>query len=179
MEDKSKFGPVLIFCTTSVFLLYCGFGEVCYFVFGEKLTTPLITSNLPKGNPVTWILKILLCINVLFTYPLILYPASILCEEYIFKSMKKSSCRTWLKNLFRALLVAFTVVVAVALGTNVGNFLSLLGGFSCVVMAYTLPAIFHYKLMAKTTCSKFIDILIIIVSLFIVVFVTTLVLLNW
>lgn len=89
-EDKNKFGTVLIACTTSVFVLYLTFGEVCYFVFGPLLNAPIITSNLPKGNVVTWILKIALCINVVFTYPLILYPATIICEDYIFRSMKKS-----------------------------------------------------------------------------------------
>ena len=71
-------------------------------------------------------------------------------EHNIFKGVKKGVKRYWLRNLFRALLVLFTVIVALWLGDKLDKFLSLLGGIACIPITFTLPALFHYKLVAKT-----------------------------
>lgn len=43
-EDAAK---VLFYVCATVFLIYCGFATYCYFIYGDELTQPLITSNLP------------------------------------------------------------------------------------------------------------------------------------
>jgi len=50
-------------------LLYVGFGEFCLFVYGDEITNPLITANLPSGV-VVWVIKVCFSINLFFTYPL-------------------------------------------------------------------------------------------------------------
>jgi proton-coupled amino acid transporter len=76
-------------------------------------------------------------------------------------------------------MVAFTVIISLALGQKLTEFLSLLGGLACTPIAFTLPALFHYKLCAETKKDKYIDIAIIILSLIIMVFCTVFCLINW
>jgi proton-coupled amino acid transporter len=75
-ENKEQFPKILLTVLTTVFLLYTFFGEFCYIIYGSAITKPLITSNLPEGDPVVSIIKVLFCINLFFTYPLVIYPAN-------------------------------------------------------------------------------------------------------
>lgn len=52
---------------------------------------------------------ILFCIQLMFTYPLVLYPANIIVESVLYRGWPKSKKRQWSKNLTRTILVAITV----------------------------------------------------------------------
>lgn len=117
MEVTQKpeiYNKILFYVLLTVMLLYVSFGEYCLFIYGELLKTPLITDNLPQ-NAVVYVIKIFFSINLVFTYPLQLHPASIIIESYIFKGMPKSPKRMWLKNLLRTILVMFTVIFCLSL----------------------------------------------------------------
>lgn len=73
--DKKKYRTVLFIVITTVFLVYLSFGEFCYIIYGNALKLPLITSNLPEDNILIPIIKIAFCINLVFSYPLVIYPA--------------------------------------------------------------------------------------------------------
>lgn len=118
--------------------------------WGNKIESPLIT-DLLRPNFIGWGIKGLFAINLVFSYPLILYPAHIVVENYLYHSWPKSKKRQWSKNFTRALLVAFTVVVTIAMQHKVDKFLGILGAVSCTPIAFTFPALFHYKAAAETT----------------------------
>ena len=178
-EKQDVFPKVLFAVITTVFILYLAFGLFCFFVYGSALATPLITSNLPPTNPVSWVIKILFCFNLIFSYPLVIYPANMIIESYLFGKMPFSTFRKWLKNLYRTIMVGFTVIIALLLGNALGSFLALLGAFSCTPIAFTLPALFHYKLVAKTGLARTVDLLLIIVSLFIMIFCSAFSIYTW
>ena len=48
------------------------------------------------------------------------------------------------------MLVGFTVIVTMLVGDNIGKFLGILGAVTCTPIAFTFPAMFHLKLLAKT-----------------------------
>lgn len=151
-EDEEKYPKILFYCITSVLSLYIVFGLMCYFSYGSHLLiSPIITSNLPNHDVFVDIVKVLYCINLVFSYPLVIYPANIIAEEYLFSKMKKSKKRMWLKNLYRAIMVLFTIVSALILDKKLDKFLSLIGAVACTPIAFTLPSIFHWKLVANTT----------------------------
>jgi amino acid permease len=60
-----------------------GFGIIGYLVYGDS-TKQIATQMLPQGHLV-FIVQILLCLAILFTYPLQLYPITEVIESYIFK----------------------------------------------------------------------------------------------
>ena len=76
--------------------LYVAFGMYCTTVWQTNLET-IITSQLqntdfvPKGLHYTVI--ILFCFNLLFTYPLMLYPAHIIVENTLYSSWAKTKKR--------------------------------------------------------------------------------------
>lgn len=94
---------------------------------------------------------ILFCFNLLFSYPLVLYPAHIIIENSLYSDWKKSKKRQWTKNLTRTMLVTFTVVFTMLINTKINKFIGVLGSLTCTPIAFTFPAAFHLKAIAKTT----------------------------
>ena len=147
-------------------IVYIFFGNWMYFAYGRERIGeyPLITDVLPQGDiPVALICGIWI-INLIFTYPLVLHPANMVIEGYAFGTLKKGPKRKWLKNISRTLLVAFTVVLSIALKDTLDKLESINGAFACIPLAFLLPCLFHYKLVAETRKEKIIDLTITIFS---------------
>ena len=71
-----KFVSILIaaiFTLTAVFIF---FGELCYLAWGANLNKPIVTEMLPPTSVVVMIMKLLFCINLLFSYAINVYPAN-------------------------------------------------------------------------------------------------------
>jgi len=142
------------------------------------MTTPLITDELPN-SAITYIVKFLFSINLLFSYPLVLYPANIIVENILYDNMEKTRRRQMLKNITRTLMVGATVSITILLGDKLDKFLSILGALTCTPIAFTFPALFHFKSCAETKLQKFIDGSLVFMSLIIMVYCTYLGLKNW
>lgn len=118
-------------------------------------------------------------LNLVFSYPLVLYPAHVLLENYLYAGWPKSRKRQCSKNLNRTLLVAFTVAVTLLLDDKLGAFLSINGAVTCTPITFGIPALFHYKKVAETTCQKVVDLSVVAISVFIFVFCTYEGVTNW
>ena len=84
---------ILLAVLTTVMVSYIGFAEFCMFTYGDELTKPLITSNLPRGSVFIYFIKLAFCFNLFFTYPLVIYPANMIIESYVYAKMEKSKKR--------------------------------------------------------------------------------------
>ena len=113
-EKPEQFPKILLFVLMTVMILYTGFGEFNYCAYGGQLEDPLITTYLDQGVLV-WIIKIFFSINIIFTYTLMIFPANIIIEGYVYRNMEKSFKRQMLKNLTRSIMVAFTVTFCLLL----------------------------------------------------------------
>ena len=142
------------------------------------MKTPLITDELPN-SAITYIVKFLFSINLLFSYPLVLYPANIIVENILYDNMPKTRRRQMLKNITRTLMVGATVTITILLGDKLDKFLSILGALTCTPIAFTFPALFHFKSCAETKTQKFIDGSLVFASLIIMVYCTSLGVKNW
>ena len=136
----------------TIALVYITYGWIVYTGFGHEKN--LDNSFNPSTNfiPDGWfkyIILVLYCFNLFFSYPLVLFPAHTIIESYLYSKMEASKKRTWYKNITRSLLVAFTVGLTVGIGPKIGKFVSILGSLTCTPIAFTWPALFHYKLVAK------------------------------
>lgn len=142
MKDKSKFGKTLGLTIFFIAALYGGFGLMGYFAFGEN-TKDIITANMWKG-PLSTIVQLGLCINLFFTFPLMMNPVYEVFERRFWDG---KYC-LWLR---------WTLVLAVSLVAlfvpNFTDFLSLVGSSTCCVLGFVLPALFHY-LTFKDEMSK-------------------------
>lgn len=143
MEDKSKFGKILGFTMLFIGLMYGSFGAMGYFAYGAN-TKEIITSNMGKGLMST-LVQMGLCINLFFTFPLMMNPVYEVFERRFWDGMY---C-LWL----RWLLVLVVTLLAL-LVPNFADFLSLVGSSSCCVLGFVLPALFHYLIFKEETDRK-------------------------
>lgn len=116
-----------------------------------------------------YIIEIMFCLNLVFTYPLMIYPANNVIESYLYKGWPKSRKRQMCKNFNRFLMVIFTVIIAIILGPSLDKFLSVLGGVGCAPIAFIFPALFHSKI-AETPKQKRIDQVIVGVAVILAIF---------
>jgi len=65
------------------------------------------------------------------------------------------------------------------MASQLDKFLAILGALGCTPVAFTLPTLFHYKLLAETRKEKLIDIAVIVLSLIILVFCTSFGVYSW
>ncbi|CAL9159755.1 unnamed protein product [Musa hybrid cultivar] len=135
--DKSKFGRTLGLSMAFIALIYGLFGVLGYAAFGDE-TRDIITANLGAGA-LTVLIQLGLCINLFFTFPVMMNPVFEVAERWL---CGKMYC-WWLRWAFVA-----AVSLVATLVPNFADFLSLVGGSVCVVLGFVLPAVFHLKVFS-------------------------------
>ena len=136
--------------------IYVTFSEFCLFVYYDQFMdsgAPLIVSYLP-AVPTAYVIKGLFAINLIISYPLMLYPANMIIESYLYAGWPKSRKRQCFKNINRAVLILITIVLALSAWDKLDLFLSITGALFCTPIAFILPALFHYKACAETKGKK-------------------------
>jgi solute carrier family 36 (proton-coupled amino acid transporter) len=69
-KDQSKLPKILLAVLLTNCIFYTGFGEFCFFVWGNELEgKPLITMNLPQGW-IVWVIKCLYSVNIVISITL-------------------------------------------------------------------------------------------------------------
>ena len=76
-------------------------------------------------------------------------------------------------------MVAFTVVLSVSLMETLDKLESINGAFACIPIAFLLPSLFHYKLVAETRREKIVDLVMVAVSLVLQVVCTVVTFMFW
>jgi len=177
-KNPETYHRIVIGVIFTVAVIYISFGQFCVMAWGDKLDTPLITDELGEG-PAAWIVKILFAVNLVFSFPLVLYPAIMIVENYLYTGWPKSKKRQLSKNIDRTLMVAFVTILTVALKQKLDKFLAILGALACTPVAFVFPSLFHFKACAETPMQKAIDLIILAFSLSVMVFCTGLGILGW
>lgn len=82
---------ILGYVLTTVLALYIFFGFICLFTYGKKLELDnIITQTISRDedNRLDYFLiaiKIAFSFNLLFSYPLVIYPANMIFEDNLYK----------------------------------------------------------------------------------------------
>jgi len=178
--DKDQYYTVVVLTCMLITAVYLFFAEYCLFAWYGDFTPeqPLITEYLPN-NWYTILVKFLFAIQLVISYTLVIYPANMIVEGYAFKGWPKSRKRQMCKNFSRGIIVALTIIAALCIYNKLESFLSITGSLTCTPIAFTLPAWFHYKICAKTTMQKAIDLTVLIFSLVLLVYCTFFAIINW
>ncbi|KAK9287161.1 hypothetical protein L1049_015572 [Liquidambar formosana] len=132
MKEKEKFGKILGWAMAFITLMYGGFGVLGYFAFGEE-TKDMITANLGKGL-VNTLVQLGLCINLYFTFPLMMNP--------VYELVERRFCGGRYCLWLRWVLVLVVSLVALTV-PNFTDFMSLVGSSVCCALAFVFPALFH------------------------------------
>lgn len=96
--NKEQYLSILTYVLCFIFILYIAFSEFCIFSYGEASVSsdPLITASMPQADIIVWIVEILFCFNLVFSYPLMAHPAFIVIEGYLYKGWPKSRFQTFI-----------------------------------------------------------------------------------
>ena len=127
---------------------------------------------LPADNLAVILMKFIFSFNLVFSYPLCIYPTNEIFGKWFCSNVRKGNWRYWLKNLQRTIVVVLSVVFALTIANKIDKFLGLVGALLCAPLAMTIPALVHLILLAKTTRAKCIDIALIVGSVPILAFST-------
>ena len=170
VENKESYFRLVCIVVTSIAIFYISFCEFTNLGYDfENHSYLLITDALPPQSLFTYSLKFAFTVNLFFTYPMQLAPAVTLIESYIFDEKSEVTLqRKWTQNLIRALLVAFTITLAILIYTKITLFVEVVAAATCCPLAFTLPALFHWKLKGKAKSDMIIVILTSILTVFMV-----------
>lgn len=190
MRTKSRFHVVLrvsLVILTAVLMIV---GVMGFVTFGDKTSSILLT-NFGK-TPVVAVVKVVLIIGILFTYPLQIIPVIQFLEMILLGSMGgtdytanedstletelqpsqqeesriDSSERTvdetgqqtqapdmFVRNRWRIgirfFVIGATAMIAMLAGKSFGLVQSLVGSLGASCLAYTAPALFHYRIFGR------------------------------
>ena len=97
--NKEQYPKIVIGVIMTVAALYISFGLFTVSVWGEN-TADLITKNVDKETTtapqwLNYLIKILFMSNLLFSYPLVLYPTHLIVEKNLYSGWEKSKKRQW------------------------------------------------------------------------------------
>jgi len=177
-KEPEKFPKILAAAIGTLACFYTFFGLVTYLTFGSGLIQPIITEMLPAENSMVIIIKICFCMNLIFSYAIMINPTNAILENWMFPA-KASVGRRWARNASRFLVVVSAAVLAVFLADILDKFFGLIGALLCAPLAFMFPAMLHLKIIASTRSEKMIDWLIIFISLGALIFCVTQSVLSW
>ena len=145
--------------------VYIGFALLCDFTWGSDMDQPIVTQMLPSDSVTVIIMKFLFSLNLVCSFPIVIYPTNVALEEWFCKCFKKDAKKLyWMQNFSRMCVAISVTLFAVFLADKLDKFLGLIGSLLCAPLALFFPALAHYKLLAKTKCDKFIDLGLLIIS---------------
>lgn len=116
-QAKDNFPYLLAAALITLCTIYILFSELCYFTFGNNLSQAIVMQEMPSGDFVIRLVKLLYCFNIMFSYPLTIYPTNIVLDSIIFDRLLKipegNPKRYWYENFIRLLVLILGIVLAV------------------------------------------------------------------
>ena len=136
---------------------------------------------LPADNFWIRIIKILFCLNLVFSYPITINPTNTILEGYFFGGDPRQADvkEKWMRRLSRFLVCLSATILGILLAKDMDKFLGLLGALLGSPLALTMPALVHLKLVAETRLIKLFDCFLIVLSIFTFALSTTMSANTW
>ena len=140
-----------------------------YSLFGygaeQTIAMPLITESMPLKSYTTWTIKVIYCMVLIFQYPVMVFPVTIILDSYTLGYFRRRKSRVLVGNLTRLLYVTLTAIIALTVYNKMPYLNAISGAIACCPLGFTLPALFHWKLgLAQTTFAKVRNICLLIFS---------------
>ncbi|KAK3931407.1 Proton-coupled amino acid transporter-like protein pathetic [Frankliniella fusca] len=130
---------VLTIAMVVVVILFALMGFFGYLRYGEKVQLGSLTLNLPADEIPAQIVKLLLAVAILFTYPLQMYVAIGIMWD-VLEPHVSSAWHASAQVAMRVLMVVGTIVVALAV-PNLGPVISLIGALFFSTLGLFIPAV--------------------------------------
>ena len=170
-KSTVDFRATLIQAISSLTILFSGFGYICYRYFGQMdESKSFVIENLDQSSFFIKFTRLMFCINLVFSYPLTIYPTNRIVESFVFAKMTENTLkRKWLKNLSRTIVCFLACFLSITFTNVLDQFLGVSGALLGVPIILIMPTLCHYILVAKTKTEKVIDISFIVFSVFVTI----------
>lgn len=145
MIYPNHFKSVLMQVIITISIIMIGVGTLGYCTYGKHIET-VILLNLPQDSVFIILIQLFYSLAILLSTPIQIFPAIRLIELKVFtRTGKNSLLIKWSKNLFRAVFVILTAVIALYGGKNLDKFVSFVGCFACIPLVYMYPPMLHLR----------------------------------
>eukprot|EP01029_Cantina_marsupialis_P014413 TRINITY_DN31821_c0_g1_i1.p1 TRINITY_DN31821_c0_g1~~TRINITY_DN31821_c0_g1_i1.p1 ORF type:complete len:442 (-),score=121.69 TRINITY_DN31821_c0_g1_i1:168-1493(-) len=160
-RDKKNFPKVIQWSMYFIYALYVLFGIGGYYFFGEQLSGDTNIFSLMHGNAAK-VVKMCVCISLLFQFPITLFPAATLFESFLgVKQQSKDDVEeqtSFMKlyfsgtELVRSAVRLLTLAVLCITALYVKGFGTAVAfsGFANAFVAFVLPPLFYLKAKSGT-----------------------------
>lgn len=165
-------------------IIFLSVGAISFAAFGEEVET-VVLLNLPTGDPTVILVQFLYTLAIVFSVPLQLFPAIGIVEQHLLfppettVSGKFDPVIKWQKNMFRASSALVVALIAWVGADSLDRVVSIIGSFACLPLSFIYPAIFHYRLVARTKWQRFSDVALAIFGIGMMIFVTEQTIATW
>jgi proton-coupled amino acid transporter len=99
-KNPDKFPKLLKIGLISLTIFFTVFALVTYAWFGY-MAEPIVINNMDSTNWFIKTTKLLYCINLVFSYPLAIYPTNRTLERLLFSRLEEGLLKYWLSNVTR------------------------------------------------------------------------------
>ncbi|KAL7751300.1 hypothetical protein RI367_003160 [Sorochytrium milnesiophthora] len=181
MREPSKFPTVLSLTMILTTALYILVASMSYLAFGDDIKT-IVLLNLPEGNPVATTVHILYIAAIMFTWPLVLFPAVRIVESGMLPDYdgKRNPSHKWAKNAFRTALVILIGVGAYFGSSSLDKLVAIIGSFACIPLSFIYPTLFHLKIFGHQSLRvRIIDLSLLAFGVVAMVYVTGVTMHSW
>lgn len=151
MKRPERFEALVATSMAGLCVLVWSIGAMGYLAFGNSVE-PFVTNELPTQGVLGPAVRIMYSLAIICTYPLQLFPGTIILEEYLVEPMGLvPSRRKVAKNVLRLLVVVGTCLTAIYAGKALDHFVALIGTVGSLPLGLMLPTLVHLCLFWGTT----------------------------
>lgn len=108
-KAKAEFPYLIAAALITLCSIYILFSELCYYNFGDGLKESIVMQEMPSENRLIQVVKVLYCFNIMFSYPLTIYPTNIVLDSILFRKP-----RYWIENFVRLVVLILGMVLAIS-----------------------------------------------------------------
>lgn len=144
-QSSVNFERQLIYSLVSLALIFSIFGALSFAYFGHMPESkPFVIQNLDETDWFINVTKVLFCINLVFSYPVAIFPTNKIFESYAFKHMQVNTpARKWLKNMSRTFMIFLACLLSITFKNTLDHFLGLSGAVLGIPVILIMPTLCH------------------------------------
>ena len=168
-QNPKHFPRLLTLAFVSISVYFIIFAVICYAYFGYQ-NEPIIINNIKDPSTFIRVTKLMYCVNLIFSYPLSIYPTNVTIESYTLKHLPEGNWKYWLSNLSRLIVCFLACFSSIIFERILDEFLGLTGALLGIPIILIVPTWCHLRLCAETRAQKNTDRAIITFSLIVFVY---------
>jgi proton-coupled amino acid transporter len=170
MREKDHFCNVFVGCMIGITSLFVGFALTGYLAYGSKMQT--VAVFILPSSTVGCSIQIAYAVAVALSFPLVLFPASKICADLVFRYPRQPSfLQKMAKNIFLICLVCIVLLVSWVGQDNLDHLVAFIGSFCCVPLGLLYPPWMHLRAFPnQSIMSKIVKYMEIGLGLFCMVF---------